>query len=403
MDVSPDRHTRWYQGIQRIYRNAVVQHLRTTLRNEFPEDWEDVLRRPFAHEWPTIVADAHLARTIGVIGSTLRDAADYLGVNHFYNLFDVHFELLFPAQGATTKEARRQEKAAVLGWAKEIKTARDPESHPPSEDMDFYDVVRQLDTARRICSKFDGQASGELNALMSHLYSERPTDFGRGDREGFSGQPVQATPPNHLQAGALALGPVQVLGLGPSVEQAQQLASDAPADAARLYGEIADALREQFPRYAHRFERLRAAALRAAGDSETSHDLLMELAVRDLWERAEPKLSAEVAADLERLRSEVDAVRQAHGRALVHFGGCHEFAGELEKLAECFESLESGDDFAPVIAALSAEAALADRDFKFILDRRERLQSAVTGGNKEAELRVYTALGDAGIQASGPI
>ena len=73
-----------------------------------------------------------------------------------------------------------------------------------------------------------------------------------------------------------------------------------------------------------------------AGDSETSHDLLMQLAVRDLWERAEPKLSPKVAAGLERLRSEVDLVRQAHGRALVHFGGCHEYAGELEKLAECF-------------------------------------------------------------------
>ena len=124
---------------------------------------------------------AQLSRTIGVISSTLRDAADYLGVNHFHNIFDVHFELLFPEQGATTPEARRQEKAAVLGWAKEIKTVRDPESHPPSEDMDIHDVVRQLE------------------------------------------------------------------------------------------------------------------------DSEASHDLLMQLAVRDLWERAEPKVSSEVAAGFEEL------------------------------------------------------------------------------------------------------
>ena len=131
MDVTPDRHTRWYQGIQRIYRNAVVRHLRTTLRDEYPEDWESLLQRPFAQEWPTIVESAHLSRTIGVISSTLRDAADYLGVNHFYNLFEVHFEPLFPAQRETTPEARKQEKAAVLSWAKEIKTVRDPESHPP--------------------------------------------------------------------------------------------------------------------------------------------------------------------------------------------------------------------------------------------------------------------------------
>ena len=86
MVVIPDRHTRWYQGIQRIYRNAVVRHLRTTLRDEYPQDWESVLRKPFAKEWPIIVESANLPRRIGVISSTLRDEADYLGVNHFYNL-----------------------------------------------------------------------------------------------------------------------------------------------------------------------------------------------------------------------------------------------------------------------------------------------------------------------------
>ena len=75
-----------------------------------------------------------------------------------------------------------------------------------------------------------------------------------------------------------------------------------------------------------------------------------------------------MARGVEELNKEVDAVRQARGRAMVHFGRCHEYAGELEKLAECFESLGPDDDFAPVIAALSAEAALADRAFQFILD-----------------------------------
>ena len=397
MVLIPDRHTRWYQGIQRIYRNAVVKHLRITLRHEYPQDWESVVQKPFAQEWPTIVENAHLSRTIGVISSPVRDAADYLGVNHFYNLLAVHFELLFPAQRGTTPEARKQEKAAVLGWAKEIKTVRDPESHPPSEDMDFHDVVRQLDNARRICSKFDKQAADELAALMGLLYSERPTDFGRGEKEASHREPIQATPHSHLHAEALLLGPVQALGLVSRVEQAQQLATDAPADAARLYAGIADALREQFPGYADRFERLRAAALRAAGGAEASHDLLMQLAIRDLWERAEPKLNSEVAAGIEELRKEVDSVRQARGRALVHFGRCHENTGELEKLAECFEGLGPEDDFAPVIAALLAEAALADRAFQFVLDRKERLQTAATNGNTEIELRVRAALGDAGV------
>ena len=397
MDVTPDRHTRWYQGIQRIYRNAVVSHLRTTLRVKYPQDWESVLQRPFAQEWATMVKNAHLSRTIGVISSTPRDAADYLGVNHFYNLFQVHFDLLFPARDETNPDARKQEKAAVLGWAKEIKTVRDPESHPPSEDMDFHDVVRQLDTARRICSKFDKRAAAELAALLSFLYSERLTDFGRVGKEPPHSQPGQATPPSDLHAEALLLGPVQALGLASRVEKAQQLASDAPADAARLYSEIAGALRGRFPGYADRFERLRATALRSAGDSEASHDLLMQLAIRDLWERAEPNVGSEVVAGVEELHKEVDAIRQARGRALVHFGGCHEYSGELEKLAECLDNLGPDDVFAPVIAVLYAEAALADRAYQLVLDRRESLQRAATSGTTEIELRIRAALGDAGL------
>ena len=397
MDVIPDRHTRWYQGIQRIYRNAVVKHLRTTLRDKYPQDWESILQKPFTKEWPAIVENADLARKIGTINSTLQDAADYLGVNHFYNLFDVHFELLFPEQGETAQEARKQEKAAVLSWAKEIKTVRDPESHPPSQDMDFNDAVRQLDTARRICSKFDTQAADELKALMSQLYSDWPTNLGHDAKEASHRQPIRASLRSRLSAEALLLGPVQALGLTSRVEQAQHLATKSPADAACLYAGIAGDLRERFPGHADRFEHLRATALRTAGDSEASHDLLMDLAIRDLCERAEPKLSPEVASGVKGLHEEVDEVRQARGRALAHFGGCHEYSGELEKLAECLDKLGAVDEYAPIIAALFAEAALADRAFQFVLDRTESLRRAAEGGSTEIDLRIRTALGDAGV------
>ena len=262
--------------------------------------------------------------------------------------------------------------------------------------MALLDVVRQLDNARRVCSKFDAKAADELEALAIQVYSEVAGNFGRDEMAASHRVPVQEAPRGHLQAEALLLGPVQALGLGSSLEQAQRLASDAPADAARLYAQIADALRERFPGYADRFERLGALALGAAGDTEASHDLLMKIAIRDLRDRAEPRVRPELAASIEQLDKEVDPVRQARGRAMVHFGRCHEYAGELEKLAGCFESLGPDDEFAPVIAALSAEAALADRDFQFILDRRERLESASAAGDREIELRVRAALGDAG-------
>ena len=191
----PDRHTRWYQGIQRIYRNAVVQHIRTVLRDNHPHDWERIIQEPFAKEWPTVVERAELPRKVGAISSPIRDAADYLGVNHFHNLFEVHFDVLFPPQESTDTYTRRQEKASVLNWAREIKIVRDPESHPPTEDMAFDDVIRQLDTAGRICAKFSRQAADELLALKQQLYSNHPTDFGQEDEEEYRRPPLQASLP----------------------------------------------------------------------------------------------------------------------------------------------------------------------------------------------------------------
>ena len=179
----------------------------------------------------------------------------------------------------------------------------------------------------------------------------------------------------------MLLGPVQALGLTSDVEEAaQSFSSNAPAEAAVHYARVAEKLRDRFPEHADRFEQLRATTLREAGKPAESHDLLMKLAIRSLFERSEPQLSPGVKHALEELYDEVDEVRQARGGALIYFGMCHENAWVLQKLAECFDSLEASDEYAPVIAVLLAEAALATNDFQTVLDRRESLQKA--GGQR---------------------
>ena len=118
---------------------------------------------------------------------------------------------------------------------------------------------------------------------------------------------------------------------------------------------------------------------------------------------AEPKLSAEVAHDLEGLREEVDEVRRTRGDALILFGRCHEYSEELDKLANCFDNLELDDKYAPFIAALLAEAALVDGEFQLVLDRQDSLRKLDAGGNSEIALRVRAALGDAGVPDMWPI
>ena len=207
---------------------------------------------------------------------------------------------------------------------------------------------------------------------------------------------------NRIDADALLLGPVQALGLTSDVEEARRLTGRSPADAAKLYAEVAQSLREKFSAYADHFERSGATALKLAGTVDASHDLLTKLAIRELFDRAEPQLSAEVAHDLEGLREEVDQVRKARGDALILFGRCHEYSGNLEKLAGCFDNMKSDDEHTPFIATLLAEAALADRDLEVVLNRHEGLRSLDAGGNTPIGLRIRAALGDAGVQGVWP-
>ena len=200
-----------------------------------------------------------------------------------------------------------------------------------------------------------------------------------------------------LDADALLHGPVEALGLASKAEGVQRIAAETPEDAVGLYEEIAEALRGRFPGQADQFDQLRAKALRDAGSTATSHDLLIELAVREVYELARPQLSPAVAHELAELHSEVDLVRQARAGALIHFGRCHEYSGELERLAEWFDILGPDDEYSPVIATLLVEAAVADRGFRIVLDRKDVLLKVKTDGTASSGPRLRAALGDAGI------
>ena len=161
--------------------------------------------------------------------------------------------------------------------------------------------------------------------------------FGTSWAEAYFGS--TALPRQRIDAEALLYGPVEALKLGPKVEEARQLVVSSPATAAGLYEEIADALRERFPGHAERFQQLRATALKEAGDAAASHDVLMELAIRDLFERAKPQLSSGVARGLREVQDGVDEVRQARGAAMILFGRWHEDPHALTGLARVLRSL----------------------------------------------------------------
>lgn len=158
-----------YEGIQRIYRNAVVRFLRSSLIKAFPNNAIEKLKEPFLKEWGKIEKDAFQARESGEIESKITDDFDLLSVSHFFNVFDVHYKLLLK------DDADEKHKKIFLNWVKEIKTLRDPLSHPAEGDFTFEDTFRLLDCARRVLLRLNLSAdAANIKDLTIKLLSKYP-------------------------------------------------------------------------------------------------------------------------------------------------------------------------------------------------------------------------------------
>ena len=106
-----DNNTRCYEGIQRIYRNAVVRYLRTKMTAAFGQEALAKLREPFKREeWEAIEAAATSPRASGHLDAPVGDAFDLLSVNHFFNIFD---QVLVHAHGAGTRRCLGKDEQAI--------------------------------------------------------------------------------------------------------------------------------------------------------------------------------------------------------------------------------------------------------------------------------------------------
>lgn len=161
-----------YEGIQRIYRNAIVGYVRSRFQAAFPVDYAAKLRSPFQKEWDEIVKNASISRTTGELASKIQDDFDFLSVNHFFNLFDSYFDQLVVYKDSISIEQKRKQKQALLTWMKTVKSLRDPLSHPGEEDFTKEDAFQLLDCARRVLLGVDLQEGAlNLKKLIDEVYS----------------------------------------------------------------------------------------------------------------------------------------------------------------------------------------------------------------------------------------
>jgi hypothetical protein len=165
--MSPENTVTLYEGIQRIYRNAVVRYLRSAMTDAYKKDSLEKLHVPFKkEEWEKIVENSEEARRSGELTTEIIDEFDLLSVNHFFNLFDCYYDVFLKA------DAGKRGKQAFLNWVREIKVLRDPLSHPPENDFYFEDAFRFLDCSKRVLLRLDlKEDADKIKELMNTLLS----------------------------------------------------------------------------------------------------------------------------------------------------------------------------------------------------------------------------------------
>lgn len=158
-----------YEGIQRVYRNAMVRHIRRCFIRDFPSDYVERLHKPFKREeWDGIVKNAEASRSTGEVTSEIKDDFDLLSVNHFFNVFEAFFDNLVTLDG--TKASNKSKiKQTLLQWLKTVKSFRDPLSHPSEEDFSFEDSFLVLDCARRSLELLKLEGVQEIRDQMEEL------------------------------------------------------------------------------------------------------------------------------------------------------------------------------------------------------------------------------------------
>lgn len=159
-----------YEATQRVYRNAVVAHLRKAFTAAYKNDWKLKLQHTVGHEeWNTNLTKMRERQVSGEVSIEVADEFDLLSVNHFYNLFDIHFDVVFPPTTPETSSEKKKRRQNVLQWTRTVKSLRDPLSHPTEQDFSFDDAFVMILSAKRVLEAMKHPDVEKLQSLSAEL------------------------------------------------------------------------------------------------------------------------------------------------------------------------------------------------------------------------------------------
>jgi hypothetical protein len=169
-----DNTTILFNAIQRTYRSAIVGLIRGKLTDLYGPAGVGQLQNLFGKKdpetgktyWETIKKAATERRSggTGELSTPIRDDYELVGVEHFFNIFESHFDSLCSGHTHKPKKEKNQAKQALITWMKQIKNIRDPISHPTTDDIGYDDSANVLYCARKILD-FCGLAEASAQIL----------------------------------------------------------------------------------------------------------------------------------------------------------------------------------------------------------------------------------------------
>ena len=170
------------------------------MRAAYPDDYENRVTSPFP-SWGDIVGAAGKSAVTGVVAHPHQDVFDYLDVSHFPVLLNNYFSVLAPVEGLPPEQANEL-KRQVVSYAREIKTIRDPLSHPGSSDIGVFDALRAVDNASRALRVLDLLEAAEKIEPLLREVAAKASDPGAASRApGTVGKPVRLLPRPQCLAG----------------------------------------------------------------------------------------------------------------------------------------------------------------------------------------------------------
>lgn len=159
--MSPDNEVN-LKRVLRVFRNAIVDHIRDRLRVAFNEQAEDKLGTLYGKkdpdsgltQWQRMKVNADRARATPEISTSVVDDFELLGVSDFHNIFERFYQELYrPIEKGEDPAIFNDKKKGLLRCLQQIKAYRDPNAHDVTEAIDSDSLLLCIINCKKVCAE----------------------------------------------------------------------------------------------------------------------------------------------------------------------------------------------------------------------------------------------------------